>query len=236
MAVRGEAPGHIDGCALLDVAEDLLVARFIAYDQQAAASFLHRFERLVIGGDAGGTGPRKVQLLQFRGDFEGAGRAVIERIVVEENLFEAGEIFEHILALRGDILRGTQAPAVTGMGLRPEAEGTHGGASARGVEGDVRIQQERNVVAFEIKIAFVDFRYPRKLVEILDDRAFGIMNVLAVLAIADARQFAERSAFGVGDDLVIEFAANDEIDSGGRVQDFIRLNGNRRSNKADLHL
>jgi len=60
VAVLREAAGHIDGCALLDVAENLLVARFITDDEKTAACFLHRFQRFVIGGDARGARPREV--------------------------------------------------------------------------------------------------------------------------------------------------------------------------------
>ena len=108
------------------------------------------------------------------------------------------------------------------VGLRPEAEGTHGRAAARGVEGNIRIQKKRDVVSLEIEIAFVDFRNPGKFIQILDDGAFGIVNVLAIGTIADSGQFAQRRAFRVGDDLVVEFAANDEIDGGGCVEGLIR--------------
>ncbi len=68
------------------------------------------------------------------------------------------------------------------MRLRPQAERAHRRAAARGVERNVRIQQERNVVAREIEIALVDLGDPGQLVQIFDDGAFGIVNDVAVLA------------------------------------------------------
>ena len=65
VAVAGEVQRALDGCALLDVLEDLRVARLVADDQQAAAGFLHRLQRLVVGGDARGAGPGEAQRLQL---------------------------------------------------------------------------------------------------------------------------------------------------------------------------
>ncbi len=122
------------------------------------------------------------------------------------------------------------------MRLRPQAERAHRRTAARGVEGNVRVQQERNVIPAEVQIALVDLRNPGQLVEILDVAAFRIVNVRAVLAVADAGKILERRALGVVGDLIIELAAHDEIDRLGRVQNFIRLDGHRRSDEGDLHL
>ena len=125
---------------------------------------------------------------------------------------------------------------MAGVRLRPQAERAHRRASARSVERKERIQQERDVVARDVQIALVDFRDPGQRVQILDDRPFGIVDDLAVLAIADARQFLERRALGVGDDLMIELAPHDEIDGAGRAQGLFRLHGHRRSDERHLQL
>src|ERR1039458_9971532 len=52
LAVPGEVPRPFDGRALLNVLEDLLVARLVAHDQQAATGLFHCLQRLVIRGDA----------------------------------------------------------------------------------------------------------------------------------------------------------------------------------------
>src|SRR5437588_12780199 len=50
--VLGELAGALHGCAFLDVLENLLIARFIAHDEQAASSFTLRFQSFVVGGYA----------------------------------------------------------------------------------------------------------------------------------------------------------------------------------------
>ena len=65
LAVLREPLRHVDGGALLDVLQDLRVARFVADDQQPAAGILHRLQRVVIGGDARRAGPGEVQRLQL---------------------------------------------------------------------------------------------------------------------------------------------------------------------------
>ena len=65
----------------------------------------------------------------------------------------------------------------------------------------------------DIEIALVNLRDPRQRVEILDRRRFRIVDDLrrSCEKLAPGN-FLERLAVGVIDDLIIEFAANDEID------------------------
>ena len=65
VAILGKAHGHVDGGALFDVPENLLVAGFIADNQQTAAGVLHRLQRFVIGGDARGAAPGEVERPQL---------------------------------------------------------------------------------------------------------------------------------------------------------------------------
>ena len=93
VAILGELARTFDGGALLDVLQDLRIARFIAHDQQAAACFLHRLQRLVVGGDARGAGPRHVQRLQLVAEFNGARLLNVEGVVVEEEFLHPGPVF-----------------------------------------------------------------------------------------------------------------------------------------------
>src|SRR5204862_174249 len=99
------------------------------------------------------------------------------------------KIFQHVLALIRDIGGRAQSPAMSRMGLRPQAERTHGRAAARRVERKVRVQQKRNVVLPEIQIALVNLRYPRKFVQILNESAFRVMHESAILSETNAGQF-----------------------------------------------
>ena len=69
---------------------------------------------------------------------------------------------------------------MAGMRLRPEAEGAQRRATARRVERNERIEQERDVVARDIEIALVSLGHPRQRIEVLDGGAFGIVDHLAV--------------------------------------------------------
>ena len=61
VAVLREPLRHVERGALLDVLQNLRVARLIADDQQPAAGFLHRLQRFVVGGDARRAGPGEVR-------------------------------------------------------------------------------------------------------------------------------------------------------------------------------
>ena len=122
------------------------------------------------------------------------------------------------------------------VGLRPQAEGAQRRAAARGVEGDERVQQERNVVARDVQIALVDLGHPGQRVQIFDGRPFRVVDHAAVLAEAHAGQLLERLALGVIGDLVIELAPHHEIDGLVRQQRLFRLDGHRRPHEGHLQL
>ena len=147
VAVLGELAGALDGGALLDVLQDLLIARLVADDEQAAAGFLHGLQRLVIGGDARGAGPGQPERLQLCAQLDGARLLDVEGVVVEEKFFHVGPEFLGLRHLGGHGVGGTLAPRMSAQSLRPQAERTLRRASARGVQRDERIKQERNVVA-----------------------------------------------------------------------------------------
>ena len=52
VTILGELVSALDGGALLDVLEDLRVARLVADDEQAATGFLHRSQGFEVGCDA----------------------------------------------------------------------------------------------------------------------------------------------------------------------------------------
>ena len=143
--------------------------RFVADDHQPAAGVLHRLQRVVVGGDARRAGPREVQRLQLLAQLDGALLFVVEGVVVEEDLLQAGEVSQRLActSLAMSSVR-AQAPAMARVRLRPQAERAHGRAAARRVERNERVQQERNVVAPEVEVALVDLRHPGQLVEVLD--------------------------------------------------------------------
>src|SRR5271157_685045 len=236
LAVGREALGHLHGGALLDVLQDLRVARFVSHNQQPAAGFLHGSQGLVIGGHARGARPREVQRLQLLRQFDGAVPPVIEGVVVEENLFDVGELIERIAHFMGHVVGRAQAPAVPRVGLRPQAERAQRRASARSVHGNEWVQQERHVVARDVEIALVNPGHPRERIQVFDRRRFRVVDDGAVPAETHAGQLLQWLAVGVVHNLAIELPPHHEIDGFGAAQRFFRLRGDGRTDERHLQL
>ena len=122
------------------------------------------------------------------------------------------------------------------MGLRPQTERTLGGAAAAGVHGQIRVQQERHVVAAEIEIAFVGLGDPGQRVEIFDYRRVGVVLKTAVLSEDNAGDFVQRFALGEVAYLVVEFTLHDKIDGGRGTQGGFGLDSSRRPDERNFHL
>ena len=222
MAVLRKGPRALDGGALLDVLEDLRIAGLEADDEQAAAGFLHRLQRVAVGGDARSAAPRQVQRLQLFAELDRAHLLDVEGVVVEEELLDLGEVLLGPLELRRNVIRRPLAPRVTAEGLRPQAEGALRRAAARGVKRDVRVQQEGHVVARHVHVALVDLGGPRHRVQVFDLRTVGIVDDLAVLLVADSEDLVQRLALGKLDHGIVELAAADEVEHGALVERLVR--------------
>ena len=96
------------------------------------------------------------------------------------------------------------------------------------------MQQEGHVVFRHIHVARVDVGHPGHRIQIFNLRAVGIVDDLAVLAVADAEDLVERFAVGKLDDGEIKFAAADKVDDRALIQCAVRRGGDRRSDKRDL--
>ena len=86
LAVLHELACALERCALLDVLQDLRVARLKADDQQPAARVLHRLQGLKVGGHPRSAGPGQSQRLELGAKFDGARLLDVEGVVVEEEL------------------------------------------------------------------------------------------------------------------------------------------------------
>ncbi len=189
VAIFGELAGAFNGCAFLDVLQNLLVAGFVAHDEQAASGFFHGLESFVIGGHARGARPGKPQRLQLGAEFDGARLLDVEGVIVEEKFFDFGPVLFGLRHFGGDIVGGAFAPGMSTQGLRPQAEGALRRAAARGVQRDIRIQQERHVVAGDVEIALVNVGNVGQRVEILNLRGVGIVHDLVHLSETRRREF-----------------------------------------------
>ena len=97
--------------------------------------------------------------------------------------------------------------------LRPQAERTLRRAAASGVQRDVRIEQEWNVVARHIEIALVNVNHIGQRIEICDVGPVRIVNhFTAGIQIGGSQNFVQRLAVGELHGREVEFATNDEVD------------------------
>jgi hypothetical protein len=195
---------------------------------------LHGLQRVVIGGDARGAAPGEVQGLELLAQLDRANLLDVERVVVEEEFLDLGEVLLGPLQLGGNIVCRPLAPGVPAQGLRPQAEGALRGAAAGGVERDVGMQQEGDVVLGHVHVALVDFGGPGHGVQVFCLRAVGVVDHFSVELVADAEDLAEGLALGKLNDRVIELAAADEVERRTLVEGFVRRGGDRRADKGDF--
>src|ERR1700733_2110088 len=177
LAVPDKGACSLDGCALLDVLENLGIPGFKTDDEQPAPGFLHRLECFIVGGDPGVAGPGEAKGFEFFAKLDSASVLDIEGIVIEEEFLDPWEQFFRLLHLCHDIVGGALSPSVARESLRPEAEGALCGTAARGVKRDERVHEERNAVLGDVQIAVVDLSGPRQVIELLGGKlgTIGIM-------------------------------------------------------------
>ena len=232
MAVAREAPRALDAHALLDVAQDLLVARLVADDEQPEPVVLQDAERVAIDVRARVGRPGDAELAEPARDLHGAPGVGGEGVVVEEQLLHLGEAPLQLRALLEDVPDAARAVAVAGRHLRPEAEGAARRAAAAGVERHVRVLAVRAVVLLVVEVARVDVGGERQRVELLggERRRLVVLHVGAVAEEADAVDVLERPSLGDRDHRQVELLARDVVDHAGVAQ---RLLGSRRHVAAD---
>ncbi len=235
VAVLREVARALNRRTLLDVLQDLRIARLKAHDQQPASGFLHGLQRVAVGGDARGAAPRDAQRLQLLAELNGAHLLDVERVVVEEEFLHMREVFLRPLHLGSHVIGRALAPRMAAQRLRPQAEGALRRAAARRVERDVRMQQERHVVACHVHVALVDLRRPRHRIQIFHLRAIRIVldHTLRIL-VADAEDLVQRLAVGILHNGEVELAPADEVDHFALVQSAVRVRRYRRPDERNL--
>ena len=94
LAVLHELARHLHGRALLDVLQDLRIARFESHDKEPRPAIRHGLQLFVLAVAARRAGPLKFQWLEFLAQLDGPVAANVERIVVEENFLHLREVFQ----------------------------------------------------------------------------------------------------------------------------------------------
>ncbi len=235
-AIFHEVTGHLDRGALLDVLQDLRVAGFEADDKETRTAVRHGLQFFILAVAARGAGPLEFQGLEFLAQFDGAILADVEGVVVEENLFHLREVAEGLFDFLHDVVHRTRAPGMSGNRLRPHAEGTEGRTAAGSVEGNERVQEKRDIVAFDLQIAVVNVRGEGQRVEFLrvELRTRSIVDDFAILAEAGAKDLLHRLAVRVIGNGVVEFSAHHEINIFAGIQGLVGLDVPVRADESHL--
>ena len=194
LAVLHEVAAHLERLALLDVFQDLRVAGFKSHDQQAAAGIGHGFQRFVVAVDARRAGPLEADRLEFLAERQNAIFANVERVVVEEKFLGLRKHLVRLLEFARHVFHRPRAPGMAGKRLRPQAEGAKRRTSARRVEGNERMQQERHVVILDRQIVLVDVGRKRQRIELfgLHQRPRRVVDDFAVFHVAGVANLGER--------------------------------------------
>src|SRR5580658_4218364 len=236
VTILSELAGALDSRAFLDVLEDLLVARLVADDQQTATRFLHGLQSFIVGRDSGSARPSKLQRLQLGAQFDGSNLLDVEGIVVEEKLSHIWPEFFGLGHLTSYVVRGAFAPRVTAQSLRPEAKRALCGATTGGVERNVRVKQEWDVVFRHVQITAIDLGHMGQGIEILNLRAVGSMNDRSIVSVRDPQDFFQRLAICELAGRVVELLAHHEIDLRTIFQRPLGQHSDMRSDERNLDL
>src|SRR5215813_14121733 len=235
VTVLGEAPGHVDAHALLDVVQDLLIAGLVTDQQQAQPIVL---EHLQGGARHVGlcvAGPDDAELADLARERLDARQVVGQRVVVEEEFLDLREGGARPGQLLDHMPDAAHAVAVAADGLRPQAEGAARFAAAAGIERDVRMPQVAAEIILNDEVALVDRRDEWQVIHVLENGTFLVVHDGAIRPApgqpGDPAELASLSHLLDGE---IELVARDEIDGGGSHKARLGLDGDLRTDHPDL--
>src|SRR5271157_4130395 len=191
VAITSEAPRHIHAHPLLDIVQDLLIARLVADQEKAEAVRAHRFEQVASDVRFGVARPNDPELPELARDLGGARRVVGEGVVVEEYLFDFRECVQGPAHLFHDVSDAPGPVAVAADRLRPETERAARFAASPGVKGQIGVLQIADEVLSDVEVSFVDRRHEGQPVHVLEKGTRRIMNDQA--SPVSIRQAADRA-------------------------------------------
>ena len=162
--------------------ENLLVAALVADQEQPQPGVLEGLDGVVVEVGAAVAAPGQAERRELLGDLAGARQVGGEGVVVEEELLDLREELLHVGHFVGDILRRADAVFVAADGLRPEAEGALGGASAAGVEAHVGMEQVADEILLDLQVALIDIGHPGQGVHVGIISRSGLCLILPSLS------------------------------------------------------
>src|ERR1051326_4727766 len=236
VAVLRELARFVNADALLDIVEDLLIARFVTDEQQTQSVVLENLQRLVVYVRAGIARPGDAECAQFLRNLARPWQVSGERVIIEEELLHLGKEFPGPFHFLKHVF-GTACPvSMPANGLRPEAKGALGGAATTRVERNVRMLQITDEVLLDLEVALVDIYDERQVVHVFDQFALGIVDDLAIVTVAYAADGLERLVLSNVVECEVELLASHKIYGLRSVQCLLRQHGSVGANKADEQL
>ena len=235
VAVFGEAAGKIHPHALLDVDQDLLIAGFVADQEQTQAIILHDFEGLARNIGLGVARPRDPELAKLLRQRFDARQVVGQRVIVEKEFLHLRKGAHRPFHFRDDVFDRAHAITVSAHRLGPQTESTARFAAASRVERDIGVQQIAAEVVLDLEVALVHRRHPGKRIHVLEHRAVFVVDD-DPLRVAVGKPLDAAPGIAVGDflDGEIEFVAGDEIDGAPGDETFLGFDRDFGADEADL--
>src|SRR5262250_2861746 len=236
LAVAGEAPGHVEPDPLLDVVEDLLVARLVAHEEEAQPVVFEDLEGRVRHVRLGVDRPGQAEPAQGARDCLRTRQVVGEGVIVEKELLHLGKEALGQRHLLGDVRHAARAIPLPAHRLRPQAEGALRPATASRVERDVRMAKVADGVVLHREIAVVHGRDEREEIHVLEDGSVGGTPHPTVGAIRETGHALERPPRRDFLDREVELGGRGEVEHGGRFEGRLGRHGHRRPHHADPQL
>src|SRR5581483_7337903 len=171
MAILGEAAGDVDAHALADVMQNLLIAAFVADQQQPQAIVAHDFQCVARNVGLGVAGPDHSELAELARDRFGPRTVVREGVVIEEKFLHLRKSLLGPAHFLDHVADAARPVAMTADRLRPQTEGAARFTAAPGIERDVRMLQITDKIILDGEIALVNRRYERQFVHVLQNGA-----------------------------------------------------------------
>ena len=137
--------------------------------------------------------------------------------------------------LGGNIIGRPFTPGVAAQRLWPQAERALRRTAARRVQRNVRMQQERHVVARYVHIARIDLCCPRHRVQIFHLRTVRVvLNYAVRILIADAKDLVQRFAICKFHDGKVKLAAANKVEHFALIQRAVGVRRHWRPDKGNL--
>src|SRR5262249_52412093 len=128
----GETAHLVHGDALFDAGQDVVIATFVADEEQTQSGVLEGLDRIVVEIGAAVATPGQAERRELFRNFTSAGKICGEGIVVEKEFLHLRKELLHVSHFVSDVLSGANTILVSADRLRPEAKSALGRTTTAG--------------------------------------------------------------------------------------------------------